>query len=218
MKKKPFGMAVCMFAAFVLWTFAVRRVDVQPIGPMGSAVGFAALNQFVHRLTGVHMFLYIATDWLSLIPIGFAMSFAFLGLKQWIERKHFMKVDRSLPVLGGFYIAVIAFYLFFETEAVNHRPVLINGILEASYPSSTTLLTLCIMPTTVMQLKIRLHNQTIQKRLPAVLNAFTVFMVIGRLISGVHWFSDIVGGVLLSTALVMLYRSFCGDDLHGHEG
>ena len=37
--------------------------------------------------------------------------------------------------------------------------------------------------------------------------AFSAFMVIGRLISGVHWATDIIGSILLSAGLFMLYRS-----------
>jgi undecaprenyl-diphosphatase len=30
-------------------------------------------------------------------------------------------------------------------------------------------------------------------------------MVVGRMLSGVHWASDIIGGILLSLGLIMLY-------------
>lgn len=143
--------ALGMLAAFILWTAAVRLADVQPIGPGGSTVGFAALNAFVHRLTGVHWTLYTVTDWLGLVPLCIALGFGLLGLVQWIKRKRLLQVDRSILHLGGFYIAVMAAYVFFEHHAVNYRPVLINGLLEVSYPSSTTFLVLTVMPTAVIQ-------------------------------------------------------------------
>ena len=31
----------------------------------------------------------------------------------------------------------------------------------------------------------------------------------GRLVSGVHWLSDIVGGMLVSAGLVMIYHALC---------
>ncbi|MDO4556376.1 MAG: phosphatase PAP2 family protein, partial [Lachnospiraceae bacterium] len=105
------------------------------------------------------------------------------------------------------YVIVIAMYLLFEIFAINYRPVLINGNLEASYPSSTTLLVLCVMPTMLMQCKERMKNQRIRKVVTVVTVLFMLFMVAGRLISGVHWFTDIIGGVLLSCSLVLLYHA-----------
>ena len=205
--KKNFGIAAILLGAFVVWTAAVRLVDVQPIGPQGSAVGFATINGWVHDLTGVHMSLYTVTDWLGLVPIGVAMGFALLGLIQWIKRKHLRQVDFSILVLGGFYLLVMAAYVLFEVFVINYRPVLINGYLEASYPSSTTMLVLCVMPTTLMQLNARIKNQTLKRWVGFAITAFILFMVIGRLLSGVHWFTDIIGGALLSAGLVMLYYS-----------
>ena len=205
--KKNFGIAAILLGAFVVWTAAVRLVDVQPIGPQGSAVGFATINGWVHDLTGVHMTLYAVTDWLGRVPIGVAMGFALLGLIQWIHRKHIRKVDFSILVLGGFYLLVMAAYVLFEMLVINYRPVLINGCLEVSYPSSTTMLVLCVMPTAIMQLNTRIKSKTLKRCAAFGITAFIIFMVIGRLLSGVHWFTDIVGGALLSAGLVMLYHS-----------
>ena len=160
--QKTLYTAICMLVGFVLWTIAIRFIDVKAIGPQNSAVGFATLNQFVHNLTGVNMSLYTITDWLGLVPLGFAMGFALLGFMQWIKRKRILKVDYSILVLGGFYVLVIAMYIFFELFVVNYRPILINGILEASYPSSTTMLVLCVMPTTIMQLDSRIKNRKVK--------------------------------------------------------
>lgn len=208
------GVTIGLFASFILWTVAITILDVQAIGPNGSSVGFATFNGLFHKLTGVHMEIYTITDWLGLIPLCFALGFAILGLVQLIQRKSFLKVDYSILVLGGFYILVIASYLFFEKFVINYRPVLIEGNLEASYPSSTTLLVLCIMPTAMMQLNTRIRNNTTKKVILSLLAIFTTFMVIGRLISGVHWFTDIIGGVLLSTGLVMLYYLVSSLSIH----
>lgn len=205
--QKSLCAAVCCLAAFVLWTLLVQTVDVQSIGPTGSAVGFATLNGYVRDVIGVHMPLYVLTDWLGLVPIVTAMGFAVFGLAQWIRRKSLWRVDRSILALGVFYIAVAAAYCFFEVAVVNYRPVLIEGILEASYPSSTTLLVMCVMPTAAMQLSARIKNQVLRRCAVGAIVAFTVLMVIGRLFSGVHWITDIVGGLLLSAGLVSAYRA-----------
>ena len=196
-----------MLVLFVVWTVLVKMVDVEPIGPNGSSVGFATLNGFVHELLGVHMALYDITDWLSIIPLLFIFAFAVLGVVQLVKRKSIFKVDNSILILGGFYAVVMAVFVMFEFLAVNYRPVLINGVLEASYPSSTTLLVMCVLPTTVMQLKSRIKNQMCGNAVAVFLYIFTVFMVTARLISGVHWFTDIIGGAVFSAGLVMIYYS-----------
>lgn len=203
--QKNFYAAVGLLAAFVLWTIAVSCLDVQTIGPKDSSVGFATINGVIHNLTGVHMMLYTVTDWLGLVPLCFVLGFAFLGLVQLIKRKSLLKVDYSILLLGGFYIVVMAFYLFFEVFVINYRPVLIEGYLEASYPSSTTMLVMCVMPTAIMQFNSRIRNEKLRKSIVYIIVAFTVFMVVGRFMSGVHWFTDIIGGGLLSMGLVMMY-------------
>lgn len=200
-------MSVTLLSAFVIWTLLVRFVDVREIGPQGSSVGFATLNAWVHGLTGANMWLYHVTDWLGLVPIAVAFAFACLGVAQWIKRKSLMKVDRSIWALGGFYLAVMAVFVFFEFCVVNYRPVLIEGYLEASYPSSTTLLVMCVMPTASMQMKRRINRVGFRRCMIGTIWLFVAFMVLGRLISGVHWLTDIIGGALISAALVTAYAS-----------
>ena len=205
--RKSLVLGASLLIAFVLWTVLVCFVDVRAIGPQGSSVGFATLNGYVHNLTGVNMSLYVITDWLGLVPIGVAFGFAVLGLVQWIKRKSLLKVDRSILALGGFYIVVMAVYILFEVVVINYRPTLIDGYLEASYPSSTTMLVMCVMPTAIMQLYVRIKNKVFSRCVIIAIAAFIAFMIIGRLVSGVHWFTDIIGGALVSTGLVITYAS-----------
>jgi membrane-associated phospholipid phosphatase len=212
--KKNVRITLTAFIAFVLWTVAITKIDLQAIGPRGTVVGFATLNDAFHKMTGVHLWLYEVTDWLGLVAIVFVLGFGVLGLIQLIRRRNLFKVDSDIIILGVFYILVIIGYVVFEEFAINYRPVIIEGRLESSYPSSTTLLILCVMPTAILQLKNRIKSVVVKNIIVLVVSVFTLFMVIGRTISGVHWLTDIIGGILLSISLVMLYRTLITEFKH----
>ena len=206
-KRKGFIWSGCLLLAFVVWTFLIQTVDVRPAGVNGTNVGFAAVNTWFHRLTGVHMRLYTVTDWLGLVPVAVCIGVGLLGLTQWIRRRSIAKVDGDILLLGGYYILVILGYLVFEMIPVNYRPVLIGGAMEASYPSYTTLLVLSVMPTLLFETNRRAKSRTVRRITAVFVVLFSVFMVIGRLAAGVHWLTDIVGSVLLSAGLYSLYRA-----------
>ena len=153
------------------------------------------------------MLLYNITDWMSIPILFIILGFAMVGLIQLIKRKSLLRVDSSILILGGFYVLVFFVYLFFEFFPINYRPVLIQGVLEASYPSSTTMLMMCIVPTAIMQFQRLISNKRLRNAVNAFCGIYAGFMVIGRVLSGVHWITDIVGGMLFSAALVMLYDS-----------
>lgn len=205
--RKKLLISFGLFGLFLLWTALVCFIDVKPVGPKGSKVGFSELNNFIHNLTGVNMTLYVITDWLGLVPIAVCLYFAFIGLIQLIKRKSLLKVDIRILILGLFYIIVFGLYVLFEYIPINYRPVLIEGILEVSYPSSTTLLVLCVMLTALINLKYYIKNLKIRKIISIMIFFFIVFMVICRLLSGVHWFTDIVGSILISASLVTFYKN-----------
>ena len=205
-RRKELLAGIMLLAAFALWTVLIRHIDVQNAGPNGTEIGFAAVNVWFHRLTGVHMVIYTITDWLGLIPIIICMCFGGLGFAQLVKRKSLLRVDSDILMLGAYYVLVILCYLLFEMVPVNYRPILINGKLEASYPSSTTLLILSVMPTLKYQTDRRIADRMFKKTITIFVIVFSLFMVIGRLISGVHWATDIAGSVFLSFGLFMIYR------------
>ena len=205
--RKLLILGIGLLIAFLLWTALILLVDVQPLGQNGTNIGFATFNCWFHNLTGVHMSIYTITDWLGFVPICVCMLFGCLGLVQLIQRKNLFKVDYDILILGVYYIVVIAGFLAFEVFPINYRPILIEGVMEASYPSSTTLLVLSVMPTLVFQVKRRVQNHIIKKVVSVLTTSFSACMVIGRLIAGVHWFTDIVGGILLSTGLFYMYKA-----------
>ena len=204
--KKNLQTGLGLLLAFALWTVLILFVDVHKAGPNETEVGFATLNIWFHRLTGEHMTLYTITDWLGLVPIAVCLGFGALGLIQLIRRKGLQSVDPDILLLGGYYVLVILGYLFFEAVPVNYRPVLIGGRLEASYPSSTTLLVLSVMPTLKLQINRRSKSSVLKGIVDVFVVLFSSFMVIARLVSGVHWITDIIGAVLMSGGLLFIYQ------------
>ena len=212
-----------LLAAFALWTLLIRCIDVKAVGQNGTKIGLADFNLWFHELTGVHMTIYTITDWLGLVPIFICLCFGGLGFVQSVKRRGLCRVDKDILLLGFYYVLVIACYLIFEMVPINYRPVLIEGRLEASYPSSTTLLVLSVMPTLMFQAERRATDPFIRKAAMVFVIAFSAFMVIGRLISGVHWATDIIGAVFPSMGLFLLYRyavclaDRCGEDMDGTQ-
>ena len=205
-KRRNFFISAILILLAIGFTVLVKVVDVKQVGVNETSIGFATVNQFVFNLFGVNMIWYHITDWLGLVPIFMAMAYALIGLIQLVKRKSLFKVDKEIIILGIFYVVVIALYLFFEKVIVNYRPVLMDGFIEASYPSSHTLMTICLCGSSIIVNR-NLFNNKITKFLNILSIAIVLITIIGRLISGVHWFTDIIGGIFISIALLMTLYS-----------
>lgn len=207
-KKHTLFIGGTLFLSFILFTLLVIKVDVQAIGPHHSTVGLATLNNAIFNFFKVNLIWYHITDWLGLSAVVIALGFSILGLLQCLKRRSVYKVDSDIILLGVVYIITILFYVFFEKHIINYRPIVLDGILEPSYPSSHTILVIIIMRTAVTQLQKRVRSLFVQRLAIAVCFIIIFLTIIGRLVSGVHWFSDIMGGILLSSSLCILYHYF----------
>lgn len=206
-KRQNFVMTGVFMLLFVVFTILTKMVDVQPIGPENSNVGFAAINRFVHEATGVNMIWYQITEWFGVLAILTAFFFAAVGLIQLVQGKSLRKVDESIIALGIFYILTAVIYVFFEKCIVNYRPILMDGILEASYPSSHTMMVTSLLGAAIIESGVLIKNKRLHAIIKIVLIVIIIVTVVGRLISGVHWFTDIVGGIFISSALLMGFYS-----------
>lgn len=210
MEKRRKEILLCggLFAVAIIYTLLVKYIDVQEIGPNDSLVGFATINNFMFNLTGVNMLWYDITDWWGFVPLFIAFIYAMIAFIQMIKRRNILKVDKEILGLGVYYIIVIGLYIFFETCIINYRPTLMDGILEASYPSSHTLLSVCICGSSLIINKYLFKNRNFFKAENIISILSILVIVIGRFISGVHWFTDIVGAILISIALLKAFNIY----------
>ena len=204
-KKKNIILSIILTIISIVYTFLVEKIDVKAIGPKDSAVGFAKMNKWVSHLVGSHMSIYKITEILGLVVILIVGIYALIGLIQLIKRKSLKQVDREIYLLGGLYVLMILIYVFFEKVVINYRPILIDGKLEASYPSSHTILALCICFSSLITSK-KYFNKLYIKRINLVTIILTSLVLLLRIISGVHWISDIIGGIIISLTLVSYYQ------------
>ena len=205
MKKKFIIAAVC-FGLFLLLILLVKLVDVAPVPAVeGTEIGLSKLNMAIHDLFGENLGWYKITNILGYLAILIALCFAAVGGLQLVYRRSILKVDKELLLLGGLYVVTVIFYVLFEKVVVNYRPMLMPDGTgpEASFPSSHTMLSCVILGSGLGLLKkYTKKNKTIQLVLTVLFAVMLALIVAGRLLSGVHWFTDILGGLLLSVALL----------------
>ena len=206
MKKNGIVRTSLLALLFIMFTLAVINVDVQKIGPEGSEVGFAFINGPVHDALPVNDLFYKLTTFLGYLALLAVLGYGAVGVWQLIKRRSLKKVDSQLISLGIFFVLVIFCYVLFEKLVINYRPVILDGGLEASYPSSHTLLALCVFGAMMVPYP-ELFSEKQLSLVRAAAGALVVLSVVGRLLSGVHWLTDIVGAVLLSAALLSGYVS-----------
>ena len=210
MKKSRLALYIstgAVFALFIAFTILVKFVDVQATGLYDSVIGFATMNKSIHEYLGRSDTWYKVSEILGLLAIAIAGAFVVIGIIQWIKRKKLSLVDKEIWFLALIYALTIGFYLLFELVIINYRPVLIENELEASFPSSHTMLACVILGTAIFSTHLFTKNKVLKIVCITLFSLLMFVIVVGRLASGVHWFTDIIGGILLSASLVMLYIS-----------
>lgn len=207
--KKKWVMPSVTGALFALLILLVKTFDVEMVGPKGTAIGLSHINKAVHEFLGENMLWYDITDILGLVAIAVAAVFAVLGAIQLIKRKSIKKVDMKILTLGGLYAVMMLFYVLFEVVIINYRPIIMPDSTEpeAAFPSSHTMLVCVIMCSAVMVMKDYIKNAHLRLTLQIVSAVIVAVTVVGRLLSGVHWLTDVFGGVLISITLLSIFKA-----------
>ena len=208
-RKTKWIISGIFLALFLLWIVLLKTVDVRPVGPAGTSIGFATVNEAFQEAFTFNKLLYTVTKLLGVLTIAVAGAFAIFGVVQWIQRRKLLRVDLEIRNLAVLYVVFALLYVFFEKVIINYRPMIMPNETdpEASFPSTHTMLVCVVMGSTILLLRRYIHNKGLRLVLQIVSALIIVVMVIGRLLCGVHWLTDIIGGVLISAALVSAYAA-----------
>ena len=202
--KNSLIVTVILFAVFVIYTICVKNVDVAAIGPEDSSVGFSSINGPIAGALEYNELFYDISKIIGLFSFITIGAIILTALYQVIKRKGILKADQDCYVMGVTYVATGILYVLFEKIIINYRPVILDEGLEASFPSSHTMLSVCVFITASIWVKDRIKNS---QYVSIMLCVFAAMMVVCRLISGVHWLTDIIGGVIAGAFLVSIYMT-----------
>ena len=209
-KNKALAITILLAASTFIYTILVAAIDRKPIGPEGSKVGWSALNGSFRDAIGQHPAWDKFTDILMVLAILVALSFVAIGVIQLIQCKNIFKVDKIIWGMAGLYIVMALVYIIFDKIIkVNMRPIIEEGgKLECSYPSSHVLVVCTIMASAYYawgKIKFFTERKMILDIARLASIVIMALVVAGRLIAGVHWFTDIFGGVLFAATLVSAF-------------
>ncbi|MBQ6504629.1 MAG: phosphatase PAP2 family protein [Flexilinea sp.] len=205
--KETVRTALLMTVLAIAATIIVATVDVQPVGVEGTNLGLATINTGFFSRVGQSETFFKISKVAGYICFATAGGFGIFFLLQLIQRKSLSKVDRNLSVLMLLYILTLSLYLLFDKVLIiNYRPILRDKGLESSYPSTHVMIAWVVMVSAIDQWSIYIKNE--KTLTVVVICSFAVMLVtiLARALSGVHWLTDILGGILMGDMLIAWYR------------
>lgn len=214
--KNNYLLSFILLVIFIVFTILVTKVDVKTVEvkpvddvqaqeTLTSEVGFATLNQAFANKVGFNETFYKISKYAGYLALILVAFYGFTGLIELLQKKSLKGVNKVLYALAAFYVCVAIVYVLFEVVVINYRPVDLGEGLEASFPSSHTILALCVCGSSLVASKYIIKKENFKKCLNIISWIVMILVVCTRLLSGVHWITDIFGGILISLFMIQAF-------------
>ncbi|MBQ0071593.1 MAG: phosphatase PAP2 family protein [Spirochaetales bacterium] len=206
--KKTIRQAACTLAAFLFLLLLLCFVDRGHIGAMGTEVGLSSINGFFFKTFGRSDLFDKLSDVVFLLTFLYPAFFGVMGIVELIQKKDLKKVHKSLLAFIPVFVLLVVLYLLFTKVSPNYRPVLTEEGLEESFPSSHVMVSIMFSLTGLTMFR-DFHfklNSAISKTVETAAFVLPCLVAVFRLLSGMHWFTDVLGGIFLGAFLVQLHR------------
>lgn len=211
MRKKRLLVGFLGIILFVVFTLLVKNVDVKNIGKQSVSVGFATINGIFNAILGYNEGIYKLSNYLGYFCFAICGVYGCIGFIQLIKRRSVKKVDFEIILLGCLYVLILILKIIFDKLIIiNYRPFYIDGVLEASYPSSHTVMSLVVSGSAIIINK-KKYDNIITKFGNYACSILMILIIATRVLSGVHWLTDIIGSVILSFSLLLIYSGLITD-------
>lgn len=213
MKKTNYLLSLILLVIVIAYTILVAKVDVKPVGPVNPAtgvtseVGFSTINSAIAKKLEYNSTFYKISKYAGYLAFAFIAFYGVIGLAQLIKKKNLKDINKVLYALAVFYVCVAIVYALFEVLTINYRPVVMENELEASYPSSHTMLAICVCGSSLIVSHYLVKKEGFKILLNIAAVIMMILIVVTRTLSGVHWFTDIVGAIIISVFMLQTFAS-----------
>lgn len=164
------------------------------------------MNDAIFDFFGTNKTFDRISDILLVVMLAIVAGFALSGLAQLIKRKKFKKVDSEIvSMIPSLLLLVAIYFLFDKVWVLNYRPILVNGVAEASFPSTHTLIAVTVLGMTMMSLPRYIKNRKQRILIDVLALIAMAAMAFLRVASGMHWMTDVLGGIVFGIDLVLVY-------------
>lgn len=202
-----FSITAALFVVFAVFTIIAKFVDTSLVLTTNTKIGLSSINKPIFDSIKISDAWGTVSTVLFLVAALVALALIVIGVKEFIKTKQLSKVNHKILFLIGLYMLTVFFYFLFEILIVNYRPLLDEGLAKASYPSSHTLLVCVVCLSACFVVPDYIKNKPLKITIISLLILISLLTPVTRMLAGMHWFSDIIGSLLLSAALVMCYYS-----------
>lgn len=202
-----FSITAGLFLVFAIFTILVKFVDTSVVATTGTQIGLSSINKPLFDFFGANETWGTISTLLFVIAGVVVLTLATIAVVEMIKSKSLFKINHKLLLVALLYVLTAIFYVIFEFVIINYRPLLDEGLIKASYPSSHTLLICVVCLSACLIVPDYIKSNPLKITITTILCLISVLAPITRLLAGMHWFTDVVASIILSLALVMLYYS-----------
>jgi undecaprenyl-diphosphatase len=187
----------CSFLVLFIILMLLLNVDKAVIAESGKEVGLSHINNLVSYSYKENI--DFMTDLLMYITFTVVVFEAGLGLYQLIKGKSLFKVDIEIIIFGIALVVMVALWLLFDyVIKINVRP---THEAEGSFPSTHVLITTFLALASHAFICYQYENKFAKYGSLLIAVSIIALVLFGRVASGMHYITDVTGGLFLGLAL-----------------
>lgn len=201
MRRKSLDIIISiLWLILLIFTILVSFVDVKIFNVTNTKIGLYSLNKIFLVNSINSNYINIISNGIFLICLLVIILMLLLITFEYFKTKKINK--NNLNFFIHFLIMVLIWIIFDKILIINYRPILINGNIEGSYPSTHVMVSTFVLLFLSDQLKKIFKNDKI---FYIISIGLIIIQSISRILLTMHWFTDIIGGLLIGCLLFFTF-------------